>query len=164
LARLLCRSSLDEWKNWGGDEFYDFGRWTPSWLGLATNLRMKNILARLLRCRLSRSFNSVAIATTESRRSLVYYSHGRCGGSRFMRLPRVLCPSNTTGERLVDGFLTARRARGSALILAADIVIAVYLERVNVEEPRTFTDISAARSIFSSPYGSDMAHAGGRDH
>ena len=27
--------------------FHDFGRWTPSWLGLATNQRMEKYLARL---------------------------------------------------------------------------------------------------------------------
>src|ERR1700732_4191795 len=31
----------------GTTTFADFGRWTPSWLGLATNLRMEKYLARI---------------------------------------------------------------------------------------------------------------------
>src|SRR5258707_1198527 len=40
-------ASLDEMEKVGAStSFTDFGRWTPSWLGLATNQRMEKYLAR----------------------------------------------------------------------------------------------------------------------
>src|SRR5436853_6764684 len=40
-------ASLDEMAKVGAStSFTDFGRWTPSWLGLATNQRMEKYLAR----------------------------------------------------------------------------------------------------------------------
>src|SRR5579859_2648798 len=40
-------ASLDEMQTEGqATTFADFGRWTPSWLGLATNQRMEKYLAR----------------------------------------------------------------------------------------------------------------------
>lgn len=41
----------------------------------------------------------------------------------------------------MDGFLTAPVPVEGTLLLGADIVIAVYLESSNSEEPRTFTDV-----------------------
>jgi NTE family protein len=50
-------------------------------------------------------------------------------------------PIQHEGRTLVDGFLTAPVPVEGALLLGAEIVIAVYLEAGNYEEPRTFTDV-----------------------
>jgi len=50
-------------------------------------------------------------------------------------------PIQFEGRTLVDGFLTSPVPVEGALLLGADIVIAVYLEAGNLEQPRTFTDI-----------------------
>src|SRR5260370_35877210 len=42
---------------------------------------------------------------------------------------------------LCDRFLPSSVPVDSALLLGADIVIAVYLEAGNLEQPRTFTDV-----------------------
>jgi NTE family protein len=42
---------------------------------------------------------------------------------------------------LVDGFLTALVPIEGALLLGADLVIAVYLESASDSEPRTFTEV-----------------------
>src|SRR5216684_5027182 len=46
-AGYCAGASLEEMQNIGSaTSFADFGRWTPSWLGLATNQRMEKYLAR----------------------------------------------------------------------------------------------------------------------
>jgi len=90
------------------------------------------------------------------------------GGTRFVRLPGYLCHP-IRRRTLVDGFLTAPVPVEGTLLLGADIVIAVYLEAGNVEEPRHCSRIfSAARSTFSAPHGSDLrtgriGHRAGRE-
>src|SRR5206468_10057121 len=53
----------------------------------------------------------------------------------------LFVPIQYDGRTLVDGFLTAPVPLEGTLLLGADIVIAVYLEAGNVEQPRTFTDV-----------------------
>src|ERR1700694_3730061 len=47
-AAFCAGTSLEEMERIGATtSFTDFGRWTPSWLGLATNHRLEKYLARL---------------------------------------------------------------------------------------------------------------------
>jgi NTE family protein len=68
----------------------------------------------------------------------------------------LFVPIQHEGRTLVDGFLTAPVPIEGVLLLGADIVIAVYLESGNVEEPRTFTDI-LSRSFNIIQRHSDLA-------
>src|SRR5229473_2774007 len=139
-------ASLEEMAKVGETtSFTDFGRWTPSWLGLATNMRMEKYLAR---CTPAKTFEELqtplAIATTDINAGVsVYYSHGPLAPvvRASCAYPGLFVPIQHDGRTLVDGFLTAPVPVEGALLLGADIVIAVYLEAGNVEEPRTFTDI-----------------------
>src|SRR5213078_990926 len=58
--------------------FTDFGRWTPSWLGLATNQRMEKYIARFTPVKTFEELQTpLAIATTDNTAGVsVYYSHG----------------------------------------------------------------------------------------
>src|SRR3982075_3487148 len=58
--------------------FTDFGRWTPSWLGLATNQRMEKYLSRFTPVKTFEELKTpLAIATTDINAGVsVYYSHG----------------------------------------------------------------------------------------
>ncbi len=58
--------------------FTDFGRWTPSWLGLATNQRMEKYLARFTPVKTFEELHTpLAVATTDINAGVsVYYSHG----------------------------------------------------------------------------------------
>src|ERR1700674_1736422 len=96
--------------------FTDFGRWTPSWLGLATNQRMEKYLERFTHVKTFEELQTpLAIATTDITAGVsVYYSHGP-----------IAAPVPVEG----------------VFILGADVVIAVYLEADNIEQPRTFTDV-----------------------
>jgi len=125
--------------------FTDFGRWTPSWLGLATNQRMEKYLERLTP---AKSFEELripfAIAATDINAGVsVYYTKGPLGPPlrASCAYPGLFVPIQYEGRTLVDGFLTAPVPVEGTLLLGADIVVAVYLEAGNIEQPRTFTDV-----------------------
>lgn len=139
-------ASLDEMQRIGcATTFADFGRWTPSWLGLATNQRMEKYLARFMLAKTFEELNTpLAIATTDiSAGVTVYYSHGPIAPPlrASCAYPGLFVPIQFEGRTLVDGFLTAPVPVEGAYLLGADIVVAVYLETGNLQQPRTFTDI-----------------------
>ena len=125
--------------------FTDFGRWTPSWLGLATNQRMEKYLARYTPVKTFEELKTpLAIATTDINAGVsVYYSHGAIAPPlrASCAYPGLFVPIQFEGRTLVDGFLTAPVPVEGTLLLGADVVIAVYLEAGTVEQPRTFTDV-----------------------
>jgi NTE family protein len=125
--------------------FADFGRWTPSWLGLATNQRLEEFLGRMTPvARFEDLQTPLAIATTDINEGLpVYYCGGAIGPPlrASCAYPGLFVPIQYEGRTLVDGFLTALVPVEGALLLGADIVIAVYLEAGVVDKPRTFTDV-----------------------
>src|SRR6267142_2608694 len=127
-------------------KFADFGRWTPSWIGLATNQRMELFLTRFTPITKFEDLKTpLAIAATDINAGLpvYYYQKGPIGPPlrASCAYPGLFVPIQYDGRTLVDGFLTAPVPVEGTLLLGADIVIAVYLEAGNVEEPRTFTDI-----------------------
>ena len=126
-------------------KFTDFGRWTPSWLGLATNLRLEQFLARMTAAKRFEELQTpLAVSTTDINLGLPVYYHGGPIGPPLRAscaYPGLFVPVKYEGRTLVDGFLTALVPIEGALILGAELVIAVYLEAGAVEEPRTFTDV-----------------------
>ena len=125
--------------------FADFGRWTPSWLGLATNQRMESYLARFTHVKTFEELKTpLAVATTDINAGFtIYYTRGPIApplrGS--CAYPGLFVPIQFEGRTLVDGFLTAPVPVEGALLLGADIVIAVYLESAAHENPRTVADV-----------------------
>jgi NTE family protein len=145
-AAYCAGTSLEEMEQIGTTtNFTDFGRWTPSWLGLATNQRLEKFLARFTPVKTFEEMKTpLAIATTDINAGIsVYYTRGPVGpplrGS--CAYPGLFVPIQFEGRMLVDGFLTAPVPVEGALLLGADVVIAVYLEAGNVDQPRTFTDV-----------------------
>src|SRR6266478_5303503 len=125
--------------------FADFGRWTPSWLGLATNQRMEKYFTRFTHVKTFEELNTpFAIAATDINAGIsVYYTCGPLlpplrGSCSY---PGLFVPIQFEGRTLVDGFLTAPVPVEGALLLGADIVIAIYLEAGNLEDPRTAADV-----------------------
>src|SRR5882724_8347423 len=123
--------------------FADFGRWTPSWLGLATNQRMETYFSRFTHLKTFEELKTpLAIAATDINAGIsVYYTRGQItpalrGSCAY---PGLFVPIQFEGRTLVDGFLTAPVPVEGALLLGADVVIAIYLEAGNLEDPRTFT-------------------------
>lgn len=145
-AGYCAGSSLEDMEKIGAaTHFTDFGRWTPSWLGLATNQRMERYIARITPVRtFDELLTPLAVATTDINAGVsVYYSHGAIAPPirASCAYPGLFLPIQHEGRTLVDGFLTAPVPVEGALLLGADIVIAVYLESDNYEEPRTFTEV-----------------------
>ena len=125
--------------------FADFGRWTPSWLGLATNQRMETYFARFTRLKTFEELKTpLAIAATDINAGIsVYYTRGLIAPALrgSCAYPGLFVPIQFEGRTLVDGFLTSPVPVEGALLLGADIVIAVYLEAGNLEDPRTVADV-----------------------
>jgi NTE family protein len=125
--------------------FHDFGRWTPSWLGLATNQRLERYLARFTPAKTFEELKTpLAIAATDINAGVtVYYSRGPLGpplrGS--CAYPGLFVPIQFENRTLVDGFLTAPVPVEGAMLLGANVIIAVYLEAGSLENPRTAADV-----------------------
>src|SRR6266403_355220 len=139
-------ASLDQMARVGtSTSFTDVGRWTPSWLGLATNQRMEKYLERFTPVKTFEELQTpLAIAATDIIAGVsVYYSHGPIAPPlrASCAYPGLFVPIQFEGRTLVDGFLTAPVPVEGALLLGADVILAVYLESGNIEEPRTFTDV-----------------------
>jgi NTE family protein len=128
-----------------GTKFADFGRWTPSWLGLASNLRLERFLSRFTTVQNFEDLKTpLAIATTDINLGItVYYCGGPIGPPlrASCAYPGLFVPVKFDGRTLVDGFLTALVPIEGVFLLGAEVVIAVHLEAGTIEEPRTFTDI-----------------------
>jgi NTE family protein len=125
--------------------FADFGRWTPSWLGLANNLRMERYLERFTSIKTFEELTTpLAIAASDINEGVsVFYTRGLLGppmrGS--CAYPGLFVPIQFEGRTLVDGFLTSPVPVEGTLLLGAEITIAVYLEAGSFSTPRTAADV-----------------------
>jgi NTE family protein len=145
-AGFCAGSSLEDMQKIGAaTTFADFGRWTPSWLGLATNQRMEKYFTRFTPVRTFEELTiPLAVVATDINAGIsVFYTRGELALPirASCAYPGLFVPIQFEGRTLVDGFLTSPVPVEGALLLGADIVIAVYLEAGNLEHPRTFTDI-----------------------
>jgi NTE family protein len=145
-AGFCAGTPLEEMERLGAvTTFTDFGRWTPSWLGLATNQRMEKYLTRLTPAKTFEELTTpLSIAATDINAGVsVYYSHGPIAPPlrASCAYPGLFVPIQFEGRTLVDGFLTAPVPVEGALLLGAEVIIAVYLEAGSLEQPRTFTDV-----------------------
>ena len=127
-------------------KFTDFGRWTPSWLGLATNQRMEQFLARFSPIKNFEELKTpLAIAATDINAGLPVYYYQKGPIAPALRAscayPGLSVPIQYDGRTLVDGFLTALVPYEGLLLMGAEVVIAVFLEPGMSGEPRTFTDV-----------------------
>src|SRR5579863_6732338 len=145
-AAFCAGTPLEQMEQIGATtSFTDFGRWTPSWLGLATNQRLEKFLAKFTSVKTFEEMSiPLAIATTDINAGVsVYYSRGPVGPPlrASCAYPGLFVPIQFEGRTLVDGFLTAPVPVEGTLLLGADIVIAIYLEAGNLENPRTVADV-----------------------
>jgi NTE family protein len=145
-AAYCSGASLEQMEQVGREtKFTDFGRWTPSWLGLATNNRLETFLARFTSVQRFEDLKTpLAVAATDINIGLpVYYCGGPIGPAlrASCAYPGLFVPVKFEGRMLVDGFLTALVPIDGTLLLGAELIIAVYLEAGSNGEPRTFTEV-----------------------
>jgi NTE family protein len=125
--------------------FKDFGKWTLSWLGLASNERLENYLQRFCAVNTFEELKTpLAIAATDlGTGEAVYFSSGELGPPlrASCAYPGLFLPVEHDGRILVDGFLAAAVPVEAVRKLGAELVIAVYLESGGNERPKTMAEI-----------------------
>jgi NTE family protein len=127
-------------------EFKDFGRWTLSWLGLASNERLENYLQRF--CTPSRFEDlkiPLAIAATDLKTGEpVYFTKGELGPPMraSCAYPGLFLPVEHEGRNLVDGFVSAPVPVEPLRQMGAEFVIGVFLASgPDPSKPRNMADV-----------------------
>jgi NTE family protein len=106
---------------------------------------MENYFSKFTRVKTFEELKTpLAIAATDINAGVsVYYTKGLIApvlrGS--CAYPGLFVPIQFEGRTLVDGFLTAPVPVEGTLLLGADVIIAIYLEAGNLEDPRTVADV-----------------------
>ena len=127
-------------------QFKDFGRWTLSWLGLASNERLGGYLARFCAAKHFEELKiPLAIAATDlGEGKSVYFTKGEIAVPlrASCAYPGLFLPVEHEGRILVDGFLTSPVPVEAARQLGADFVIAVFLDPGTPEHaPKNMADV-----------------------
>jgi NTE family protein len=147
-------TSLDEMEHQAlVTRFTDFGRWTVSRMGIASNHKLEEFMARFHTVRHFESLRiPLAVATTDlGAGKTVYFTEGDLYQAvrASCAYPGLFTPIDLNGRLLVDGFVTEPVPVHGARQLGADVVIAVYLSTMaNLENPKSvFEVIGRAFSI-----------------
>ncbi len=156
-ATYASGTSLAEMERQGAEtHFRDFGRWTISRMGMASNERLEHYLHKFTTKHLfSEMKTPLAIVATDliSGRT-IYFTEGEIGPAlrASCAYPGLFLPVEHDGHVLVDGFLTELVPAVAARKMGADVVISVHLEPGLLETaPRnTIEIISRSFSILQS--------------
>ncbi len=126
--------------------FTDFGRWTLSRLGLASNQKLEEFLARFTTAKRFEDLRipMAIVATDLGAGNTVYFTQGDLGTAvrASCAYPGLFVPINLNGRILVDGFLTEPVPVEGARRMGAEIVIAVNLSsRVVETKPKSMFEV-----------------------
>lgn len=125
--------SLAEMERQGAEtSFRDFGRWTVSRMGMASNERLENYLHKFTPVRYFHELKLplTIVATDLVSGESVYFSDGEIAPAlrASCAYPGLFLPVEYRNHILVDGFLTETVPAPAARKLGADVVISVHLE------------------------------------
>lgn len=132
-AAYASGATLEDMARQGADtRFRDFGRWTLSRMGMASNERLEDFLRKFTTCKffaelkIPLSIVATDLITGES----VYFTGGEIGPAlrASCAYPGLFLPVEYRGHFLVDGFLTEPVPTSAARALGAEFVIAIHLE------------------------------------
>jgi NTE family protein len=132
-ATYASGTPLEEMERQGqATRFSDFGRWTLSRMGMASNERLEHFLHKFTPAEFfSQMKIPLSIAATDlmSGKS-VHFTDGEIGPAlrASCAYPGLFLPVEYRGQILVDGFLTETVPAEAVRDLGADIVIGVHLE------------------------------------
>ncbi|HXN99325.1 MAG TPA: patatin-like phospholipase family protein [Candidatus Acidoferrales bacterium] len=156
-AAYASGTSLDEMAHQGSlTRFRDFGRWTLSRMGMASNERLDDFLHRFTT---ARKFSEMKIplaivATDLLTGESVHFTKGEISPAlrASCAYPGLFLPVEHDGHFLVDGFLTEQVPAPAVREMGAEIVISVHLEPGILDsKPRnTIEVISRAFSIIQT--------------
>jgi NTE family protein len=156
-ATYASGTPLGEMERQGAEtHFRDFGRWTISRMGMASNERLQHYMHKFTTKHLFSEMKIplAVVATDLISGHTVYFTEGEIGPAlrASCAYPGLFLPVEYNGHILVDGFLTELVPSVAARKLGADIVIAVHLEPGLLDSaPRnTIEIISRSFSILQS--------------
>jgi len=126
--------------------FKDFGKWTLSWMGLASNEPLADFFHRFCAVRDFEQLRiPLAIAATDlASGELVFFTRGELGPPlrASCAYPGLFLPVEYDGRMLVDGFLGAPVPVDALPAMGADIRVAVYLASdLPPDKPKTMADV-----------------------
>ncbi len=146
-AAYACGTPLVELERLAAaTRFKDFGQWTLSWLGLASNFRLETFLARFCAVRRFEELKiPLAIAATDLQTGQpVYFTSGELGPAlrASCAYPGLFLPVEHEGKLLVDGFVAAPVPVEALAALGANRTVAVYLATTAPhEQPKNVADV-----------------------
>lgn len=153
-AAYASGASLDYMESQGiQTTFHDFGRWTLSRYGMASNTRLEHFLHRFTSAEYFHQTNIplAIVATDLITGKSVHFTDGEIGPPlrASCAYPGLFLPVDYRGHFLADGFLTQAAPAEALRQLGAELVISVYLDPGLIEErPRnTIEVISRSFSI-----------------
>lgn len=146
-AAYASGTTLDDLEQIGAQtHFRDFGRWTISKYGMATNERLEGFLHRVAVARTFEELNIpfAIVATDIQRGESVYFTKGDLGPPlrASCAFPGLFIPVEYEGKVLVDGFLTEVVPTEALRQMGADVVVAIHLDSGQLQErPRNTIEI-----------------------
>src|SRR5579864_8031800 len=156
-AGYASGTPLDEMVRQGsGTRFSDFGRWTLSRMGMASNDRLEDFLHRFTT---AKYFNQLKIplcivATDLLKGESVHFTRGEIVPAlrASCAYPGLFLPVEHQGHYLVDGFLTEQVPAPAVRELGAELVISVHLEPglLDTKPRNTIEVISRSFSIIQT--------------
>lgn len=153
-AAYASGTSLEEMEHQAhATRFTDFGRWTLSRMGLASNQKLEEFMARFATVTEFEKLRiPLAVAATDlGRGKTVYFTSGNLYQAvrASCAYPGLFLPIEVNGRLLVDGFVTDPVPVDGVRQLGAEVVISVYLSTAaNEENPKSvFEVIGRAFSI-----------------
>jgi NTE family protein len=132
-AAYASGTSLDDMAHQASlTRFRDFGRWTLSRMGMASNERLQDFLSRLATAKFFHEMRIplAIVATDLIKGESVHFRTGEIGPAlrASCAYPGLFLPVEYRGHFLVDGFLTEQVPAPAVRELGADVVISVHLE------------------------------------
>ncbi len=132
-AAYASGTSLDDMAHQASlTRFRDFGRWTLSRMGMASNERLQDFLSRLATAKFFHEMRIplAIVATDLIKGESVHFRTGEIGPAlrASCAYPGLFLPVEYRGHFLVDGFLTEQVPAPAVRELGAELVISVHLE------------------------------------
>jgi len=162
-AAYASGADLDEMERQGSEtRFRDFGRWTLSRMGMASNERLEDFLHKFTTARFFEEMKIPLsiVATDLIRGESVYFTDGEIAPAlrASCAYPGLFLPVRYRDRVLVDGFLTEAVPTGAVRELGANFVITVHLEPGELkDDPRNTIEVigrsfSIIQDTFEQPW------------
>jgi NTE family protein len=156
-AAYCSGATLDEMERQGSlTKFKDFGRWTISRLGMATNDKLEFYLQRFSSFTYFEELKIPLgiVATDLVRGETICFTEGEIGPAvrASCAYPGLFLPVEHNGQYMVDGFLTAPVPTTEVRQMGAQLVIGIHLEPglLNEKPRNTIEVISRSFSIIQA--------------